>query len=302
MRMLLAGGGGLIGRALASHWVEAGHQVEVLSRRPDRLRGLPAGASAKAWDPADPQGVAGLLDGAEAVVNLAGENVAGGRWTARRKAALRSSRVGVGEALVAAWQRARRPPPVLLQASAVGFYGDAGDRELDETSPPGEDFLGTLCVAWEAATAGVEALGTRRVLLRTGVVLAREGGALPRLLPPFRLGLGGPVGSGRQWFPWIHLADEVAAIDFLLHRGDLAGAFNLTAPEPVRNGDFGRTLGKVLARPALLPLPSTVLRLALGEMADILLGGQRALPRRLLAAGFRFRHADLASALRDLVR
>lgn len=301
MRILIAGGSGLIGRAVAARWASDGHQVAVLSRRPDGVRDLPTGVRAEAWTPGDSVRLAAQLDGADALVNLAGENVAGGRWTARRKRELQASRVDLGRLLVAAWERTRRPPAVLLQASAVGYYGDPGDREVDETAAPGRDFLGQLCAAWEGSTAGVEVLGTRRVLLRTGIVLAREGGALPRLLPPFRACVGGPVGSGAQWFPWIHVVDEVGAIDFLLGRRDLAGAFNLTAPEPVRNRDFGKVLGRTLGRPSVLPLPALALRLALGEMADILLVGQRALPRRLLAAGYRFQFPDLGGALADLV-
>jgi uncharacterized protein len=194
-----------------------------------------------------------------------------------------------------------RAPAVVVQASGIGYYGDTGDQEIGEDHPPGGDFLAEVAIAWEASTAEVETLGVRRVVLRTGVVLDREGGALAKMLPLFRLGLGGPLGGGRQWFPWIHMADEVGAILFLLATAAASGPFNLCAPRPVQNRDFARTLGRQLRRPSILPAPAPALRLALGELAEALLTGQRAHPHRLLAAGYPFRHPDLPEALADLL-
>jgi uncharacterized protein (TIGR01777 family) len=189
---------------------------------------------------------------------------------------------------------------VLLQASAVGYDGDGGEREIGEDAPPGDGFLARTSIAWEGATAAVEALGVRRAILRTGIVLARQGGALPKLVLPFRLGAGGPLGSGRQWTPWIHIDDEVGAIRFLLERPEASGPFNLAAPQPVRNADLARALGRALGRPSFVRTPAFALRLALGEMAEALLTGQRALPRRLLALGYPFRFPGLDGALADL--
>jgi len=307
MRVLITGGSGLIGRAVAAPLAAQGHEVVVLSRDPERVRGLPAGVRAAAWDGRTAAGWEGLLTAGSAVLNLAGEGIAAGRWTAERKRRIRASRMDAGLAVTAAVRQATadgRRPAVVLQASGVGIYGDAGDREVDEEAPPppaGADFLAEVSVAWEESTAAVAALGVRRAVLRTGVVLDRGGGALPKLLPPFRLGIGGPLGGGRQWFPWIHMADEVGAIHFLLATAAAHGPFNLCAPEPVTNRDFGNALGRQLHRPSLLPVPAPALRLALGEMAAALLRSQRAVPRRLLAAGYRFRFPDLPSALADLL-
>ena len=295
-RIVLTGGSGLIGRALTAELAGEGHEVLVVSRRPERVAGLPSGARALAWEEL-PAGA----DGAAALVNLAGEPIAGGRWTAERKRRIVESRRRAAEACLAALAAAASRPPVLLQASAVGFYGARGDEALDEGSAPGAGFLAETSAAWEASSAGAEALGVRRVLLRTGVVLDPRGGALAKMLPPFRLGLGGPLGSGQQWMPWIHLADQVAAMRFLLARPDLSGPFLLVAPAPARNREFARALGRALGRPALLPAPSAALRLLFGEMAEVVLGGQRARPARLLAAGFAFRFPELDGALADLV-
>lgn len=301
MRALVSGGTGLLGRALVAELASAGHEVVVLSRDPDRAAGLPAGVRAERWDGTTTQGWGSLVDGDTALVNLAGESIAGDRWTDARKARILESRVAASRAMTLAAENAMRPPKVLLQASAVGYYGSTGAREIVESSPPGDDFLALVCTAWEAASKPVEAFGVRRVLLRTGVVLSRDGGALPKMALPFRFFAGGPVGSGDQYVPWIHEADEIGAMSFLLARDDLSGPFNLTAPEPATNRELSRQLGEVLHRPSLLPAPAFALRLALGEMSDLLLGGQRALPRRLLEAGFEFRFPALEAALRDLL-
>jgi hypothetical protein len=301
-RILITGGSGLIGRRLVAELArEGGWEVVVLSRRPERVRDLPGGARAVGWDGESPAGWGELVSGSRAVVHLAGENVGAGRWTAARKRALAASRLRSGAAVREAIAAAGARPEVLVQAGAVGYYGDRGDEVVTEESPPGDDFLSRLAVEWEAATAEVEALGVRRVVLRTGVVLAMAGGALPRLLAPAKLGLGGPLGSGEQYFPWIHEADETGALLWLLHLREARGPFNLTAPEPVPQKVLARELGRVLRRPAFLPAPAFALRLALGEMAQMVLTGQRAVPHRLLEMGYRFRFPRLGPALEDLL-
>lgn len=300
MKVVILGGSGLIGRALAADLARSDGEVWIVSRRPQALGPLPGAVRSAAWDGESASGWGGLVDGARALVNLAGENIGARRWSERRKEAILASRVRSVEAAVEALGAAAARPEVLIQASAVGLYGSRGDEELPDTAPAGVGFLATTTEAWERASQPVEGLGVRRVLLRTGVVLAREGGALPRVMLPFRLGVGGPVGDGRQWLPWIHLADVVAAIRFLIERRELAGAVNLTAPAPATNREFSRALARALHRPCLLRAPEAALRLGLGEMAELVLSSQRALPRRLLEAGFHFRFPDLAPALRDL--
>jgi hypothetical protein len=284
MRVVITGGSGLIGRHLARSLAGDGREVVVLSRRPEAVAGLPAGARAEGWDGRTAAGWGHLVEGA-AVVHLAGEGIATGRWTEARKRRIRESRVESSRAVV----------------EAVGYYGPRGEEDVAEDHPPGADFLARTCVEWEAAGAPVEALGVRRPLLRTGVVLARDGGALPKMLLPFRLFAGGPVGSGRQWMPWIHLADEVGAIRFLLDHPTATGPFNLASPNPVTNREFSRALGRVLRRPSFLPAPAFALRLALGEMADVVLTGQRAVPRRLEGLGYLFRFPTAEAALKDLL-
>ncbi len=306
MRVIITGGTGQIGRALAAALTAAGYAVIVLSRNPDRAERLPTGAQAVRWDGRTAEGWGALADGALAIVNLAGENLAGSgflpaRWTAERKQRIRESRLAAGRAVVQAVTAAQVKPRVVIQASGIGHYGHRGDEVVTEATAPGADFLAELTVAWEASTADVVALGVRHVSIRTGVVLSPHEGALARLLLPYRLFLGGPIGDGRQWLSWIHPADEVAAIRFLLEHPTAAGPFNLCAPEPLTNARFGHIIGRVLGRPSWLPVPAFALRLALGEVAAIVLEGQRALPQRLLDLGFRFRFPDAESALRDLL-
>lgn len=297
MHILLTGGTGLIGRALCRHWTEQGHRLTVWSRSPQRVATL-CGAQVR--------GIGRLDELAEepldALVNLAGAPIADRPWTRKRKSLLWASRITLTEQLLAWLQQRAQKPRVLLSGSAVGWYGDGGERELHEDSPPvSEDFAAQLCGAWEETAQRAEALGIRVVLIRTGLVLAGDGGLLKRLLPPFKLGLGGPLGNGRQWMSWIHLADQVALIDFLLQQEQASGPYNACAPQPVRNLEFARALGRALHRPALLPAPAFVLRVTLGELSGLLLGGQRALPVRLLDAGFRFRFTDLDAALADVL-
>lgn len=297
MHILLTGGTGLIGRHLCRHWLAQGHRLTVWSRRPEAVAML-CGEGVR--------GIAELdeleaVDHLDAVVNLAGAPIADRPWTASRRNLLWSSRIALTEQLLAWLGRREQRPGVLISGSAVGWYGDGGERELTEDLPPVvEDFASQLCIAWEETACRAQAQGIRVVLVRTGLVLASDGGFLSRLRLPFKLGLGGPIGNGRQWMPWIHIDDQVALIDFLLQRTDASGPYNACAPEPVRNREFAKQLGKVLHRPAVISLPGLLLKTGLGEMSNLLLGGQRAYPARLLAAGFTFRFNDLQSALGNL--
>ena len=291
----VSGATGLIGSALVTRLRQRGHAVKRLVRgdrplAPDDIR----------WDPLRGQLDAGALEGVQAIVNLAGEPVAK-RWTQARRAAIRDSRVRA-TTLLARTVAAMTPRPALISGSAVGYYGDRGDELLDETTTAGRGFLAEVCVDWERATEPAARAGARVVLLRTGVVMARDGGALAKLLPPFRMGVGGPLGSGRQWTSWIALEDELRAIELALHHEALRGAVNLVAPNPVTNGELASVLGRVLARPALLPVPRVALELLYGEMAnEAILASQRVMPRALVAAGFTFSYPTLEQALRAIL-
>jgi uncharacterized protein (TIGR01777 family) len=307
MRVLIAGGTGLIGRALSTDLISKGYQVIALSRSPERVVGLPAGVQVEKWDARTADGWAHLADGADAIVNLAGANLAGtgffpSRWTEERRRSIRDSRLNAGRAIVQAVAQAHQKPRVVIQASGVGYYGSKGDQELDEDAPPGDDFLARVAAEeWEPATVAVEELGVRRVMIRSGAVLSTEEGALPRLLLPYRLFVGGPMGNGKQWLSWIHLQDEAAAIRFLIENEEASGPFNLTAPEPLTNAEFGKTIGRVMGRPSFMPVPAFAMRLAFGEVSSVVLEGQRAIPKRLLGLGFTFRFPSAESALQDLL-
>lgn len=304
-KVLITGGSGLIGSALTGELAGAGYDVVVLSRSPGGVSGLPAGARAVGWDAATAGGWWREADGARAIVNLAGENLATWPWTEATKRRIVDSRLASTRAVIAALERIRAAagalPEVLLQGSGIDYYGPRGDEEVTESDPAGKGFLARVTVEWEGASAPAAALGVRRVLLRTAVVLAAGGGALPKLALPFKLFAGGPVGGGRQWVPWIHLRDEVRAIRFLLERREAAGPFNLTAPEPVRNRELARALGRALGRPSFVPAPGLAVRAVLGEMADTVLHGRRALPRRLRELGFEWEFPELDGALEDLL-
>ena len=301
MRIVITGGSGLIGRAVARDLGEAGYEVVLLTRNTSKVGALPPNTRAVQWDGRTPEGWGKLLDEETGILHLAGDPVAEGRWTEEKKRRIRDSRVQTGQAVLAAIQQAKSRPKLLLQGSAVGYYGDGGDQVLTESSPSGDDFLARVCVEWEASTAEVVFLGVRRPVLRTGIVLSMEGGALPKMALPFRLMAGGPMGGGRQWIPWIHIADEVGAIRFLIEHAEADGPFNLSAPEPVTNRDFSHALGRALSRPSFAPAPGFALRFLLGEMADALLHGQRAVPRRLLDLGYAFRYPEVSTALRNLL-
>ena len=297
MKILVTGSTGLVGTALVSELLRDGHTVCRLLRRESALAGAPDKSVPMPWDPATGE-LGKEAAGADAVVNLAGASIVSGRWNEVNKRLFVSSRVEMTRKLVAAIGKLRPPPRALLSASAVGYYGSRGDEVLTEESAPGDDFPAFLAKGWEAAALEAEAAGIRVVRLRIGVVLSKKGGALARMLKPFRLGIGGRLGSGQQWMSWVTVQDVLGAIQFALRTAELKGAANVVAPQPARNTDFTRALAKTLHRPAIFPVPAFVLRLAAGEMADaILLASQRAIPKRLQDAGYRFRHPELAEAL-----
>jgi hypothetical protein len=301
MRVIVAGGTGFIGQALCRRLIRNGYGVDVVSRDPSKVQ-MVYGPQARgvAWSLEGADGLGRAVEDAAGVVNLAGESIEG-RWGEAKKQRIRESRISAVEAVVQAVSGAERPPQVLLQGSAVGYYGPRGRRPVDESAEVGEGFLADTARQWEQASAGVESRGVRRVLLRTGMVLG-PGGALARMLPIFRLGLGGPIGSGRQMISWIHIEDEVGAMLHLLENPSASGPYNLTAPQPVSNREFSKTLGRVLSRPAVLPLPSFAARLMFGQMADeVLLSGQAAQPAGLEASGYAFSHPRLDDALQNAV-
>jgi uncharacterized protein len=293
MRIAVTGSSGLIGTAFTDAVRADGDDVIRLVRRPPRA------ADEITWDPAAPRGGIDLaaLAGTGAVLNLAGAPIAAGRWTQARKAELRASRIQATEGLTAALTAMDQPPATLLSGSAIGWYADTGGREVDESAPAGSGFLAGLVRDWEAAAEPARAAGIRVATPRTGIVLARRGGMLGRLAPLFRLGLGARIGPGTQFISWITLTDQVRALRYLLGNPAVEGPVNLTAPDPVTNADFTAALAKALGRPALLRAPAPVIRAALGELSGDLLASARVIPRRLLAAGFTFRYADIASAL-----
>jgi uncharacterized protein (TIGR01777 family) len=306
MRIILTGGSGLIGRVLTQRLVKADHEVIILSRNPGRVKNLPSGARAVQWDARTAEGWREEADGADAIVNLAGENLAGegllpDRWTPAKKAAILQSRANAGQAVVDAVQQATNKPGVVIQASAIGYYGVHADEQLDESSPAGDDFLADVCQKWEAATAPVEEMGVRRATVRIGLVLSKEGGPLPSILLPYKFFAGGPLGSGRQWWSWIHIQDVAGAIQFLIEHPEASGPINLTAPNPLTNDAFGKTLAKVLGRPHLIPAPAFALRTLFGEAATVVVDGQRVLPAKLESYGYSFQFTQLESALKNLL-
>jgi uncharacterized protein (TIGR01777 family) len=296
VRVTLTGATGRIGTRLVAALAERGDEVTVLSRDPDRARAA-LGVEALAWRPEEEPAPVAALEGRDGVVHLAGEDVAQ-RWSDAAKRRLRDSRELGTRNLVAGLRAAEPRPGVLVSASAVGYYGPRGDEPVTEAEPAGNDFLAGICAAWEREAAAAEALGVRVVRVRTGVVLDRGGGALAKMLPFFRLGIGGPVAGGRQRLPWIHVDDLVAIYLAALDGADWSGPVNATAPDPPTNRAFSKALGRALRRPAFAPVPGLAVRVLYGEMADIVVTGQRAVPERALALGFTFAHPDLDEALR----
>lgn len=294
VKVLLAGGTGFLGSALVRALRQRGHHVTVLSRQPK-------GPGEALWSPAtSDSGLEARVDGVDAIINLAGSSIAAGRWTRARKEAILQSRLNATRTLATAIAAVAHPPPVFLSSSAIGYYGVQGDAMLDEDSPAGTDFLAQVCVEWEAC-AMAAADRSRVVLLRTGLVLDKNGGALPVMARPFRFGVGGPLGSGQQYMSWIYLHDWVGLVLWALERDSVVGPLNLTAPTPVTNKEFSRTLASELRRPNRMHAPAPVLRLVLGEMADaLILGGQRVLPRKAEVEGFTFRFAHLSPVLHAL--
>lgn len=308
MRIVIAGGTGFLGSPLAETYGEEGHDVRVLTRslragesRHDPGTGAP-GVTRVGWTPDGQSGPwASAIDGADAVVNLAGESLDSKRWTPRQKMALRESRVLPTRSLVSAILGCSSPPRVFISNSAVGYYGPSGNEVKTEDAPPGGDYLARLCDEWEQEARRAEGPDTRVVVMRTGLVFERSGGAFPRMALPFRFFVGGPLGSGRQYLSWIHRIDWVEMARWIVDNKALTGPVNATAPQPVTNGGFAKALGHALNRPALFPVPPFALRLAVGEIAGTLLTGQRAIPARAQAAGFHFRYPEIDIALRELV-
>ena len=295
MVIVIAGGSGFLGRELASRLTADGHNVRILTRRSSTSPG------AITWNP---DGSAGALpqhlEGIDAIVNLAGENLANWPWTAARKEAFRTSRILSTRTVARAIAACVRPPRVFVSASAVGYYGPHGDEPVTEATPPGTDFLAKLCVEWEQEARAAERPGLRVCVVRTGLPLSPAGGALPVMMRPFKFGFGGPLGSGQQYVPWIHVDDWTAMVTWMIKTDSAAGAFNASAPAPVTNRTFAQTLGRVLRRPSMMPAPAFAVRLALGEMAALVLNGQRELPVHAEHLGFAFSHRALEPALRDL--
>jgi uncharacterized protein len=302
MRILVSGSTGFLGTSLIEALEKEGHTIARLVRpetRQSKASGVP-GQNVR-WDPVAGEFYADAAEGADALVHLAGASIANRRWNASRKNLMRTSRIDATRHLMGALSKLRRPPRVIVAASAIGYYGDRGDEILTETSAPGSDFLATLCQEWEAETARGAEFGARVVNLRFGIILAAHGGALPRMALPFKLGVGGRIGSGRQWMSWLALSEVLGMIRFAIQNSQLSGPANAVTSTPVQNSEFTRVLAKTLHRPALFPAPAFILRLALGEMADaLLLSSQRVLPSKLEQSGYKFAQHDLAKALAEI--
>lgn len=301
MKIVITGATGMVGSRLIERLARRHDTSLVLLSR--KAKPQNAGRARTQWLPWQPGAVGDwqkAVDGADAIINLAGEPIAGKRWSPAQKDLLRSSRITATKAIVNAIAKAHSKPKCLISSSAVGYYGPHGDEYLTEANGPGEDFLSRLCVDWENEAKKAEAFGVRVTILRTGIVLGKGAGALKKMVPPFKMFVGGPLGSGQQWMPWIHLDDETALIEFLLDRQSAQGPFNGTAPNPVTMRDFSRALGAVLKRPSWMSVPSGMLALMVGEMAEMLLTGQRAVPEAALKLGFKFRYPHIGEALAEL--
>jgi len=303
MRIVVAGATGLIGQRIVQKLVEAQNDVVVLTRNPSKRAGLNSpSVRFVQWDARTPGDWCIQLDQADGVINLSGESIGGKRWTSAQKSRILSSRLDATNAIVDAIKASGRKPQVLVNASAVGYYGGVRDGDVLESHSSGNDFLADVCRQWESAALAAEGFGVRVVLARSGIVLAADAGALKRLLIPFRLFVGGPLGSGSQWFPWIHLEDEAGAMLFAIENPAITGPINLTSPEPVTMREFCSALGRALKRPSWAPVPAFLLKIILHEMSDMVLKGQRAIPRRLLDAGYRFKFPRLDEALPDVLK
>ena len=299
MKIVIFGASGLIGSVLVDRLSKQSHSLVLLSRKPHREATI-GKKQWLVWQPGQVGEWERAVDGADGIINLAGEPIAERRWSKAQKQRLRDSRIDVTRSLVNAIANAKVKPKFLVSSSAVGFYGHGGDEKITEQSKPGDDFLSRLCVDWEAEAKKAEAFGVRVVLFRTGIVLAKGRGALKKMVPPFKMFAGGPLGSGRQWMPWIHIDDEVALIEFLIANDGARGVFNSTAPNPVTMAEFANTLADVLNRPSWARVPPFVLALMVGEMSDMLLAGQRAVPEAALKLGYKFKYPNLRQALESL--
>lgn len=301
MRVLISGGTGLIGRALIKYLVTNGDTLDILTRSPGRK--VPTeNVSFQYWDGETLGEWQSCIETADAVVNLAGENIGSSRWSETRKQSITESRENTGELLSEAIRLAKNRPEVFIQASAIGIYGTSEDTKFDEQSPLGNDFLSGVGRKWENSSKGVEKLGIRRVLLRTGIVLDLNEGAFPKMYLPFRFFIGGPLGSGKQWVSWIHLDDEVRIIDFILKNPQISGPINAVAPNPVTNAEFGKTLAKVINRPYWIPVPAFALKLILGEMSMLVLKGQYVYPKKLIESDFNFNFSTLPGAIKSILK
>lgn len=301
-RVVVTGATGLIGKALCSKLVEQGYQVTILSRNSaNARRSVPIATDYVTWNPSAVGDWATSLEGAYGVVHLAGASIFGKRWDERYKALIRDSRIVSTGTLVEAMGQLQQKPAVFVSGSAVGYYGDTGQRQVDEQAAPGNDFLARVCVDWEAEAAKAENLGIRTVMVRSGVVLDRREGALPLMVLPFRFFAGGPILPGNQWFSWVHIEDEIGIIMLALQDEQVRGPINATAPEPKMNRDFMKTLAKVVGTPSWLPVPGFGLHIVLGEFADQLTGGQRAVPKKAQERGYIFKHPTAEEALRTLL-
>jgi hypothetical protein len=303
MKIVIAGGSGFLGSALLRKLVEARHSVILLSRAPDSVRTkLPPSVQIEQWDAASVGGWAAHIEQADAVINLTGESIAGKRWTAKQKARILSSRINSTRAIVEAIGKAPKKPKALVNQSAVGYYGNVVYGEVTEDHPRGLDFLSDVAEKWEKEALKAEAFGVRVVLPRTGIVLDKSAGALQKMLVPFKLYFGGPLGSGHQWFPWIHLEDEIGALIFAAENHNLRGPVNFAASDSVTMKQFCQALGKAMNRPSWAPVPGFALKILLGEMAEsLLLGGQKIVPAKLLEAGYKFHFPKLDEALQNIL-
>lgn len=297
MKILISGSHGLVGTALIKALEPEGHEIYRL------VRHYPGSSSEIEWSPDRYSIALSLIEGFDAVVHLAGESIAEGRWTDEKKKRIRESRVKGTKLLSDALANLTNPPRTLISASAIGYYGDRDDELLTEESAPGNDFLSEVCKEWEAATSHATTMGIRVVNTRFGIILDKEGGALKKMLPPFRMGIGGRIGSGKQWMSWIALDDVVGALKFALINQALKGSVNFVVPNPVRNAEFTKALGHALSRPTIFPIPEFGVRFAFGEMADaLLLASQRVEPKRLVDSGYQFKHSQLAPALSHILK
>ncbi len=302
MRVLITGASGFIGRALTHRLLDHAHEVIALTRDPGKAQKiLGEGVLCVGWDGRSALNWQEHVNQSDAIINLAGENIGKGPWTTSYRKRILHSRVGAGHAVVEAIKNAEKKPRVLLQASGIGYYGDRGDEELDENSEMGGGFLADVIEQWEESTKEVETMGVRRVILRTGFVFGRGGGALAKMTLPYRLFVGGPVGSGKQWLSWIHVEDEIAVIQEFLERDEFSGVFNLTAPHPATLGEVSKHLGKAMRRPSWLPVPAFALKLMLGDMAkETALTSQKVLPGKLLQANYSFQYTSVSEALNSI--